>query len=92
MGFRRMRDKTFLVSRIRDWLQNCHGIRHPCICEIRDWPQNHRGIQDSNISRESDKGSKLFRITESQFLEMVEFHLIAREIEIEELTPQNIKR
>ena len=82
-----MRDKAFFGCGIQDWLQNCPGIHDSNICGLREWPQNHRGIEDSNISREWDKVSKLFRIRE-----MVHYQPIAREIEIDELTPQTIKR
>ena len=86
MGFRGMRDKAFFGCRIRDWLQNCRGIRDSNICGIWDWLQNHCGIWDSNISRALDEVRK-FEIHDTD-----DFHLITREIEIAELTPQNIKR
>ena len=87
MGFRGMRDKAFFGCGIRDWLQNCRGIRDSKICGIRDWPQNDRGIRDSNTSRELDKVRNLFSIPE-----MAIFHLIAKEIEVAELNSQNIER
>ena len=63
IGYRGMRDKTFFVCGIRDWLKNCQGMRDSNIGGIRDWPENCS--------------------------EYAKFHLIAREIEIEELTPQS---
>ena len=72
MGFRGMRDKTFLVCGIRDWLENCRGIRDSNICRIRDWPKNYCGIRDSNISRDWDKDRNFFNIRE-----MVDLHLLA---------------
>ena len=87
MGFRGMQDQTFFVRRIRDWLKNYRGIRDSNICRIRHWPQNRREMRNLNISRERDKITKMFGI-----LKVVDFHLIAREIEIKELTQQNMKR
>ena len=77
MGFRGMRDKTFFVCGIRDWLENCRGIRDANICGTWDWPTNYRGIRDSNISREWDKVRNFFSIRE-----MVNLQSSCRIIEI----------
>ena len=70
MGFRRTRGKTFFVCGIRDWLQNCRGIRDSniCwipdsnICEMQDRPENYHGIRDSNISQELEKVRNFFSV------------------------------